>query len=354
MKVVQVNSPFIISIDEVGQLATQLKLYIWNKGDAEPTEPNYILSKAVPSLINRKCDYNISNYLQEFIEPISAVRTDIIEEENVKCWCFFKVETFTGASIKDLTLISTENYVGLNGWTDYMVGQQIANDTKLSLATYNHCKNLFIPSNYGYFNLLLDTTVTQFLIHYENINGEYNETYVDNGIIFLKIPYSNVNLSNPELPCLIAIYNQTEDYIDSTLQSIPIEECKYQPIECAFQNARGGWQFLTFFKASTNSISVKGSEFNLLPNETNYNPLRGQSKVFNLNGNQTIKCNTGWVDENYSILMQDLLLSETVLIDDKPAKVKTNSLTFKTSLKDKMINYEIDFEYSYDLKNNVV
>ena len=59
------------------------------------------------------------------------------------------------------------------------------------------------------------------------------------------------------------------------------------------------------------------------------------------------------MDENYSELITDLMLSETILLDNKPVKIKTQSSELKNSLKDKLINYEIDFEYNYDLINNV-
>jgi len=74
--------------------------------------------------------------------------------------------------------------------------------------------------------------------------------------------------------------------------------------------------------------------------------LQGQKQRFNFQGKQKIKCNTGWVDENYSELIQDLLLSQVVLLDNKPAIVKSQSFDIKTNLKDKNINYEIEFEYN--------
>jgi hypothetical protein len=76
--------------------------------------------------------------------------------------------------------------------------------------------------------------------------------------------------------------------------------------------------------------------------------------VFNVNGNQSIKLSSGFVPENYSDLIQDLLLSETVLLDGLPVKVKTQSTTLKTSLIDRNINYEIEFDYSFNLINNVI
>jgi hypothetical protein len=58
-----------------------------------------------------------------------------------------------------------------------------------------------------------------------------------------------------------------------------------------------------------------------------------KESVFNHQGKQSIKCNTGWVDENYFELIQDLLLSETVLLGGKPVsskiKIKRKENKFK-------------------------
>ena len=111
---------------------------------------------------------------------------------------------------------------------------------------------------------------------------------------------------------------------------------------------------MTFFKANSSSIDVTSKDFNLLPSSINYNVLQGQKQRFNFQGKQKIKCNTGWVDENYFELIQDLLLSEVVLLDNKPVIVKSQSADVKTHLKDKNINYEIEFEYNYGLINDVI
>jgi hypothetical protein len=348
MNIVNIRSPFKIVINESGQLFTQVKLYIWNKGDTEPTTPTYTLSKNIPDLVNRECVYNISNFLQEYVQPIVPTKVVYIDEEVNNVWCFFKVERYA-----DEVLLDTTNYVGLNGFTEYMDGNQITIVNSIKLMEFNGISHEYPTANFGYFNLLLDTDVKTYEIEYDNGTETYTITYSEVGIILLKVPYTT-NEINTNYPCRIRVRNNTDDYTEFEFNSTPIDECKYTPLECAFINSRGGWQFLTFFKAQLNSISVKGSEFNLLPNQTDYNTSRGQTKVFNLNGNQTIKCNTGWIDENKNFLFHDLMLSETILIDSKPAKLKTQSFTYKTQLKDKMINYEMEFEYAFDLINNVV
>ena len=92
----------------------------------------------------------------------------------------------------------------------------------------------------------------------------------------------------------------------------------------------------------------------MLPDNIDYNVYKGQSQAFNINGTKSIKLNTGWVAENYNELIHDLLLSETVLLDNKPAKVKNKSFEYKTDLKDKNINFEIEFEYAFNIINDVV
>jgi hypothetical protein len=68
---------------------------------------------------------------------------------------------------------------------------------------------------------------------------------------------------------------------------------------------------------------------------------------------QSVKLNTGWVDENTIELLVELITSETILLDNEPVNLKDKSIQKKTRLKDKMINYEMNFEYSFNLINDV-
>jgi hypothetical protein len=139
-----------------------------------------------------------------------------------------------------------------------------------------------------------------------------------------------------------------------TFRVIPVCETKYTPVVCSFINRQGGWQFLNFFKAQTNSISIESNTFKMMPDAVNYDTSRPQSSGFNINGSQSVVLNTGWVNENYSDLIEDLMLAETLLLDGKPAECKTTSTNLKTSLQDRNINYTIEFEYAYNLINNVI
>jgi hypothetical protein len=366
MKVVKVRSPFIIEVNEAGSNGSKIELYIWNDGSSVPATPTYTLSKSNPSITQLRTIYNVSNYVKEFIDnikPTKIASSPSYEDNNE--WVKFKVKRYKLVGIT-YTLLDTIEYVGVNGFTTYTQGVNVITDffTTGFLSNKLISKNILKSSSSlkSYVNYLVDFYPGfQLDIIYVKLDESYSISQSItglNGIYNFKIPLTlyptNVNfIDGNRLD--VNLYNDIDEQIAvDVIYTYINEECKYTPVECTFINSFGGWEFLTFFKAQTNSINVKGSDYNLLPDAVDYNIYKGQSKVFNINGSQTVKLNTGWVDENYNELIHDLLLSETVLLDNKPVKVKTQSLTYKTQLKDKMINFELDFEYAFNLINNVI
>jgi len=379
MKVVKVRSPFIIEVPSQGSTHTGSKiiLTIWNNG-AEPTNASqagyYELTKSNPSTTQKVTNYNVSNYVKEFIANVSPANYDLnpgidIYSDNAFQWCNFRVkkywyDTTTSAYI----LLTNVTYVGVNGFINYTDGYQNPNDTVLNLLgntsiNFNYYKSLYSDLKMEYVNVLLDkisTTVTS--VKYERIDGTIysfttNFLIGSSGIYNVKVPITaiiyDVNFINgcKVTITLTPVTGSPTVYIFNTY---PIAEYKYTPVRCSFVNRYGGWKDIIFFKQQTNSIAVKGTDYKLTQQVTNYNTSIGQSKTFNINGKQTIKLNTGFVDQNYSELITDLLLSETVLLDTKPVTVKTQGSDLKTSLKDRLINYELEFEYAFNLINDAV
>jgi hypothetical protein len=374
MKVVKVRSPFIVEVPSQGSthVGSKIVLTIWNVGESEPTAGQsgyYQLTKSIPSTTQRATSYNVSNYVKEFIDNVKPNNYNLTTTgaENVNEYCIFHVLTYwyNGTTYTNLT---GEYYYGVNGFTNYTDGYQNPSETKLNLLANTNIKNYYYKSSYAdlkmeYLNLLFDKLSTDsFTLKYERIDGTVYSTTQNilsgvTGIDNLKIPITPVIFDNNFVngcKVTITITPASGSPTVYVFYSYPIEECKYTPVRCSFINRYGGWKDIIFFKAQTNTISSKGTDYKLMPSAINYNTSKGQVKSFNINGTQTIKLNTGFVDENYSELITDLLLSETVLLDAKPVMVKTQGSELKTSLKDKMINYEIEFEYAYNLINDVV
>ena len=361
MTLIYTRSPYFISVNETGQTGARVKLYIWNKGTTEPTTPTYIISKNIPSPTQTELNFNISNYVREFIDNIAPVPADFITLEENNAWCFVKVEQYSIESGGD-KFVSETTYIATNGYTKYLDGFN-ESTTDLIIPLTNDLQTIYYNRDgvIPYINTLFLNPDGYFTI-------EARWTYIDSGDIIdsfstselgnfnyaISVANTPVEYDNGNVLQIIDATNYEELRYLAIYKIIPIDECKYTPVLCSFINAMGGWQFLTFFKAQTNNINVKGSTYKMMPSALDYNIAQPQTKSFNINGTQSVKLNTGWVDENYSDIITQLLLSETVLLDGKPVDVKTQSSTLKTSLKDKMINYEIDFDYAFGLINDVI
>lgn len=332
MKKIFVRSPYFIEVDEIDQLEVKLEIYLWNKGTTEPTTPTYSITEKVPSSLQTKISLNISNYAKDFIKPIAPVNISVPTEENVNTWCYMRVVSYS-----DDVEVADETFVCLNGYNAYSVGYNYST-TDVVVPLLNTDINLKTSTGFNYINVWIENSDD----YVWEGNDEYFFTTTESGIWKLNYDYGNFALR---------LDGGTDIFSINTEQ---LCEPKYTPITCGFINRFGGWQFITFFKANSQSIDVSSKDFNLLPNSVDYNVLQGQKQGFNFQGKQKIKCNTGWVEENYSELIQDLLLSEIVLLDNKPAIVKSQSFDIKTHLKDKNINYEIEFEYNYGLINDVI
>lgn len=324
MKKIFIRSPYFIEIDEAAQTTGKIEIFIWNKESTKPATPNYTLTKTVPSLNQNKLSWNIANYASEFIKPVAPVVVSVPTEESDKTWCYMQVISYS-----DDVEINDETFVCLNGYNAYSAGYNYSNS------------NSVVPLANGAITFQKSAAVTPYVnVFYEQ--GDYE--VIDYGTLTV------AEATMYKLPLTEDLNG--DDYFE--YNSIEVCEPKYTPITCTFVNRYGGWQFLTFFKASMEAIETDFKEFSMLPSDLDYNVLQGQRKRFNHQGKQSIKCNTGWVDENYFELIQDLLLSETVLLGGKPAAVKSKTSEKKTSLNNKVINYEIEFEYNYGLINDVI
>ena len=114
-------------------------------------------------------------------------------------------------------------------------------------------------------------------------------------------------------------------------------------------------------KAKKRNISVQTNEYKFNPATLPYNAEdNGQIKEFNINGTESIKLNTGWVNDLYAEYIQELMLSERVHLldyevntDYTPVKIKTKSLEKQKGINNGMINYTLDFDFAFDMINTV-
>jgi len=132
-------------------------------------------------------------------------------------------------------------------------------------------------------------------------------------------------------------------------------ECKYTPLDTFFQNKDGALQSFTLFKKQEESINVTDSSF-----ETN----RGQASDgfhqfvrYGVQARTTLTAETGWLDEDMNEIVKQILLTERIWSFASgvytPLNLKMTSQKFKTRQNDRLINYTMTFEKSYNEINNI-
>lgn len=336
MKKIRVRSPYFIEINEAGQLGSKVELRFRKAGGSYPTNPNYVLSKKIASPTQLLNTYNISNYAKEFINAIKP-QSISTAPESTDIWCFMEVKRYKEDPVNTYTLLNTEEFVCLDGYTDYLGGYN-QNTTAGIVAMFNPNITIQRSSNdNAYVNIFLAA-------------GSYT---IIKGLVITPFTVAAADIYKVKLDADV-IEISAGLGLTVVIKSNLVCEPKYTPKVVWFVNRFGGWQPLTFFKADAQAYEMQNIKHKLMPESVNYNVSVGQYKQFNFNGKQTIKLNTGFVPENYSELLQDLMLSEKILIGDKPVIVKSQSLPIKSILNDKMINYEVEFEYNYNLINTVL
>jgi hypothetical protein len=355
INVILARSPYQVIIDQDSQIKTKVELRLWNKGGTRPTNPTYIMSEGIASVTQRQTNYNISPFILEFIDKYKLqYDVDAVVEADDNEWCIGEYKTFYEREDLDFTLISTVSFCAVNGYSTVEQGLNFSptqEDDYLLLANPNIKVywNTIIP----YYNFIVRDIDTDYRATWYDKSGE--ELY---GVTFYEGEDEFFNYAIP-LVYGASVYVIISNSKDENIYKIYTEEIcepKYPVQTMWFVNKFGGWNQFPFFKASYNSIDVKNSDYTLMQKNVNYDYRRGQTKPFNINGNESIKVNSGWVTEDYFEWIQDMMLSDTILYSDDeiPVTIKTTSMQKRTSINDKNINYTLEFDFANKLINNIV
>jgi hypothetical protein len=210
--------------------------------------------------------------------------------------------------------------------------------------------NIYIPEN----------TAGKFPIFAEGVGKvtiDSTDTQItDSGNTNQKIQYITIPANSNE----IKVYDTDDTTLLKTVLITNVCEPKFTPYKITFVNKYGAFEDLYMFKKSTEQMNVTSDLYkrNTIANSTaTYDTAEGQRSRYNVNGVTNIKLNTGFIIEDMNTTIEELFLSENVWVryENKtlPILPKSQSLDFKTSLNDKLINYTIDFEFAFDKINNV-
>ena len=342
MSTLLTRSPYIVDITNVNLQGGKIEIFIWNLNTSAPTLPQYTLSKLVPASNVESVYFDISNYINEYIEIINYnIVTNLVIDLDYKMYCSVNVKRYKllgGTYVYTDTIgfdcfkgyIEQKNGINL-GYSNYLLDQKSYN--------YYYSSSNVIPSG--------DITayiVSGFKVVYTNLrtSATITNTISSTG-------WKNIYRVHPTY---LADGNKFE-IIDNTLTVVatyyfqPVEECRYTPVTLDFINKYGAWQREFLFKNSTDSINVENQSYkNYRSNPVYFNSQENLLTTFNTNGNESIKCNTGWVDEDFKDNLKQVLLSDRILINDRPATITTKQIELQKNINNKLINYSLDFQFT--------
>jgi len=140
-----------------------------------------------------------------------------------------------------------------------------------------------------------------------------------------------------------------------TIRILLDDDEKHINTDIYFINKYGCQQTVSMRKQRKESIAITGEKyqgFGQQPSDSYH-----QFTDFNINGKTNIQLSSGFIPESSNSSIKELLLSEKIWMlyngTTIPVNLKSKSLEFKTRINDQLINYVLDFEYSYNEINNV-
>ena len=315
----------------------------------------YIYDGVAGSYSNGDLKYTLSKDRitgkSNIVFEISELVRDYIEHNfNDDYPCTAKWVTITkdivDAATENVYAPIVENFVLLDGYGTYEdeINPQLSNNALIS------ANDIYLPEG----------TAGKFPIFAEGVGKvtiDSTDTEItDSGNSNQKIQYITI----PADSSTIQVYDTNDTTLLKTVTVHNICEPKFTPYKVTFVNKFGAYQDVYFFKRTTETFNVNDDSYQINSISTaslTYGTNQGQKQRYNVNGQGSIKLNTGFIKESAVSTIEELFLSENVWIrfDGKtlPIIPSSKSFTQKTSLNDKLIDYTVDFNFAFNKINNV-
>ena len=224
---INARSPYIVTINETGQIETKLEIYLWNGTGSMPASPSYTLSKLIPSSNNPATYYDVSPYIREYISHASLQTiTTVITATPSAQWCNVGLKLFKKVTTSFVQVGATQTHFGLDGYGFYLDGANPAlGNYLLSPSTYTY--NYDLGGEYGWLTLYTGSGNS---VKYTNLStGATNTTGLTNNVWRdvprVYAPYAAVGNK-------LEIVTGAGAVLFSSI-FVPKEECKYTPVQQA-------------------------------------------------------------------------------------------------------------------------
>ena len=382
-----VRSPVIVTLSDVGSggagFQYVLSVFYWT-GSVTVIPASYNVRLKKPPLANGLATFNAGELTKSLFNNI--VRPDQVnaptEADEMLLNIAFKAgyEADAGDSLDNAT--SSITHI-VKGYTHYEQG--INFDLSSSVLSSRAGKIYLRENGYEILPIFWDSSVDVAKIRFEGYTDDVIltlSTYLgtkasitdsDGKAWYIPIGYSNLAAWDIVLGGLLTDIISggikkiwISDEFDIEINTWEVEnvcEPKYTDGTIYFVNKYGMWDFINFFKKSSKTTDKTSKEYQ--GTRTSYDAAMLQSELskphyqkYLTQGREKVRVTTGYQDESLSILMNELLLSESILLqigDERPLPVNLvdTSMPYKTGLNDGLISYDINFEYAHNKINTL-
>ena len=381
---INVRSPFYLKVSQTNIATATLNLYIYTGtfvANASVANPKYTITKDV--LTSGFIVFEVAELIRDYLE----IEFDGTYSSQV-VWVNAVISTTVSSGSASATVSpdNTNGFVAFDGYgyfhdgtnPELSKGALISNNTIFRL----NDSNVRIPvytgdtTSVAFFfqgvekqtQSISTSTNTNAQIDYVTVSGQDNNDSYEERVLA-----DGGTLETSQ--CLIDFLRELdiglvdEVYVASStgtevIKILSTEECKYEPYKVTFVNKYGALQDLMFFKKSVESTNVTSEQFkaSIFDQSTlSYKTHQHQQQAFLAQGKDRITMNTGYVNDDHNSVIEELLLSEQVYYTEItetaevviPVIPLTKSVTYKTSVNDKLANYTIEFEHAIDKINNI-
>jgi hypothetical protein len=375
---INLRSPYFIGTTQPNASYTILELKIWDGNlQSVPLNSQYTLKKSVAGT-SQEIFFDLSELIRDYIDI--AFNGDY---NGQAVWFQVEQKVYNASNVV-INTFNLGSQLALDGYW-YFEESQLATP---SLLISN--RELFVlEDNVFRVPIYVDNTPT--IVFYKDGEIVASETFTTSvessqQIKYVSIYGDNINWdtfqervlnengSYEDSSCLQSFFNSYSigavDKItvsDSngieTIKVNVIEECKYEPKKVTFVNKFGALQDMYFFKKAVEQMTIEKESYksNIISSTGTYNSYSHVNRDFNMVGKESITLSSGFLSEEYNEVFKQLMLSEKVWITNMlesgeqvlPINVKTSDITYKTSLNDKLVEYTIEFDKSFDTINNI-
>lgn len=381
------RSPYIVHLNDSGLVRAQFKLYIYTGTKDDATDKGTADYEFDMTAIGGTITFDIAPYIRDFLRDIVGPNSP-----GRFVWVTTEVAKDTGAGLGSFATWQATQLACYG----YTTPEQGVNFSKVPDATMDF--EAVTPQASGLLTTALarpeqNTTAGQFLRNWlvadKDTTLRVTAFVSDSGGLATTISYyTGLNATGTVISTtdITATENDESDdnleiiTIPTNAQSLRIFDIGVaawtanilrvagncdQITRVFFVNKFGVVEEIHFVGRSTESYSKDTESYkrNILSGGT-YSLWRRQNTIYGTSAKRQVTVNSGYYPEGYNEQFKQLLLSENVWILPEgltatsadnyvPVNIVNSDLQYKYSRYDKMINYEMTFEYANDAINNI-